>query len=424
MSISSITLTNPGAETGDTTGWTVVSGGMQSVTSGFSGFGTPHSGSRFFSPSSGAHNDEWYQQITIDGAYHAAIDAGNSSVVPSCWIWTISNFDIGAFYIEAYDSGVVLLDRLESDYYRQTGGWTQISLAAWRLPANTRYLRIGSKIVYEAGLNADVYWDDYALTISDDAEADYPPRGYQLGAYVLGNYASGGLKATQAGYMATAAAETSNGLFYIKAYQLGAYALVKGFPDRRDLRAWTFTQDDHDFYVLNLGTALTLVYDKLTQQWCQWKSPDYAYWRGVDGVAWEGMNLACDSISGKIWEIDPEGRLDYETTSIRSQITGYITQRLRQSTPVWMAELAVSEGQPPSSIDASTVGITLRTSDSDSQDFIDHGEVTGEALGEDITVRWFGLGLMKQPGRTFEIVDTGYARRIDGLSIELGGSDE
>lgn len=172
--------------------------------------------------------------------------------------------------------------------------------------------------------------------------------------------------------------------------------------------------------MLQLGDESTLVYDKLSGQWAQWTSPSFVYWRGQDGCDWEGYNLACDTETGKIWEIDEEGRLDYGTTSIRSQVTGQITDRFRNFVNCYMAELAVSEAQPPASIDPSTVGITLRTVDSNGLNSVTHGEVTGEAVGDDITVRWYGLGLMQAPGRVFEITDTGYARRIDGLNLEIG----
>lgn len=245
-------------------------------------------------------------------------------------------------------------------------------------------------------------------------------RGTQIGVYAVGSEPAASALGSQIGAYGVGAAETSNGQHDMLVHQLGAYALVKSYPDRRDLRAWYFPQDDHDFYVLQLGDTGTLVYDKTTKQWVKWVSPDEAYWRGADGCDWEGFNICCDPQSGKIWKIDPVGRLDYETTPIRSQVTSMISKRFRNYTPCFMAELAVSESNPPSGIDASTVGISLRTYDHAGTDIVDHGEVTGTAIGEDITVRWYGLGLMKPPGTVFEIVDTGYARRINGFNIEVG----
>lgn len=262
----------------------------------------------------------------------------------------------------------------------------------------------------------------YVLVAQNDdpGNASVEVQVRQGGIYALGQQPAEEVYDSQGGTYALAAAETSNTFHDVMALQLGAYALVKGLVDRRDLRAWTFTQDDHDFYVLQLGDESTFVFDKLTGQWSKWVSPDFVYWRGQDGCAWEGYNVTCDTESGVIWEIDPEGRLDYETDPIRSQVTGQLTERFRNHVNCYMAELSVSEAAPPASIDASTVGITLRTYDSNGLNSVNHGEVPGEAIGDNITVRWYGLGLMQAPGRVFEITDTGYARRVEGLNLEIG----
>ena len=259
-----------------------------------------------------------------------------------------------------------------------------------------------------------------------------PPVAVELYAqqetvYAVGTYPAAEGRVNQLPLLASAASETSSGLFQVSVHQAALYVLVKGFPDRRDLRAWTFTQDDHDFYVLQCGATLTLVYDKLTRQWAQWVSPGYAYWRGDDGASWEGYNLCCDRRSGRVFKIDAVGRLDYNNTTglndtpIRSQVTALARgNRMRTSAQCYMAELVVSEGRPPSSIAEGAVGISLRTSDDDGRNWVDHGLIPGEGLGEDMTVRWYGLGIMPSPGRVFEITDSGYARRITALDIEIG----
>jgi hypothetical protein len=206
-----------------------------------------------------------------------------------------------------------------------------------------------------------------------------------------------------------------------RANSLIARILIKFGRDVRQLRAWTFTQDDHDFYVLQLGSLGSLVYDKLTNQWAQWRSPGFAYYRGNDAVAWEGWNIACDTESGKLWIIDPEGRLDEETTPIVSQAVGGITVRARKNVACYDAELAISEGEPPLGFDDGSVGLQLRTSTDDGKSWVNHGTVDGTGIGEDLVARWYGLGLMQSSGMIFEITNTGYARRLDGLtaSVEL-----
>lgn len=201
--------------------------------------------------------------------------------------------------------------------------------------------------------------------------------------------------------------------------QAQVLAVVIGIPEEHNLRGWTFTQDGHDFYVLKLGSNKTLVYDKLSQQWSQWQSKNLKYWRANDGCTWKGINVACDTLSGVIFQVDPVGRLDDNTTPIVSQIFGGKTFRFRTFQPCYMAELAISEAGPPAGIDPTTVGIKLRSSDTIT--WYDHGTIQGQAAGPQAYARWFGLGLMKSPGILFEITDTGYARRIDAFMIEVGG---
>lgn len=197
-------------------------------------------------------------------------------------------------------------------------------------------------------------------------------------------------------------------------------AIFRG-AEERILRAWTFTQDDHDFYVLQAG-AYTYVYDKLTSQWCQWQSPDAQfYFRGADGCAWNGINVCCDPDSGILYQIDPTGRLDYKTTPITSVVYGGMTERFRDHVPAYMAEVAISQANPPAGIDGSTLSITL-----DSYDTINwygHGSVAGSLVGTPTWVRFYGLGLIGSPGRLFRITDTGVARRIDGINLEIGAAN-
>jgi hypothetical protein len=416
MTIHAQTLTNPGAESG-TTGWTTRSGvTIQSVT------GNSHSGTKSFRPdNSFSDASKFDQEVTVDGSLFAAIDADTAALKATAWI-DGGDQDTARIYVECYDTSHVLLDSSAGTYIDPTSYTLQEIL--FRIPVNTRYIRIGGEFDKNVGTVFNNNIDDFTLEISDDHSTDYvgyfDPKAYQVGAYAIGIAPAEQIRTYQLPVAILGSAETSNTFHEVNSYQLGAYALVRGKTDRRDLRAWPFTQDDHDFYVLQLGDVGTLVYDKLTNQWAQWRSPGFDYWRGNDGVQWEGWNICCDSESGILWIIDPEGRLDNDTTPITSIISGRVQTRMRKNAQCHMGELTVSEQEPPTGIDASTISISLRTSDDDGHTFLSHGSVTGEALGDDITVRWYGLGLMPAPGRVFEITDTGYARRIDGFNIEVG----
>lgn len=416
MTISSITLTNPGAESG-TVGWNATTGVLTTEA------GSQHSGSlAFWLPDFNPADTKFGQTITVDPTIQAAIDAGNAAVKAGVWIKSSNVSDGAALYVECYlADGTTLTGQQTNTYIFNNGSYTNDQMY-FRVPPTTRKIRIGA-YCDSTGATFSCRLDDFTLEISNDYLNDYPaiycPLAHQLGVYALGIYPSAQARATQLPIAILAASETSNTLYQVKAHQLGAYALVRDHGDRRELRAWPFTQDDHDFYVINLGTVMTLVFDKLSRQWATWKSPGYAYWRGADGTYWEGFNLCCDTESGILWEIDAEGRLDDETTPITSIVTGGFTTRMRNHIPIYMAELAISEGQPPAGHGDGSVGISLRTSDDGGLSYYNHGTVTGGAIGDEMTVRWYGLGLAKSPGRVFEVTDTGYARRIDALDIEL-----
>lgn len=189
--------------------------------------------------------------------------------------------------------------------------------------------------------------------------------------------------------------------------------------EERMLRAWTFTQDGHDFYVLLAGGE-TYVYDKETETWCQWVSPDASFWRGVDGVDWEGLNVCIDPDSGKVFNIDPQGRLDYRTTPITSIVYGGMTERFREMPSCYFAEIAISQNSPPHNVDPTTLSITLETTDT--LNSWNHGTVYGAPTGNMTVPRFYGLGLLHSPGVLFKITDTGFARRLDGLTVEISGT--
>jgi hypothetical protein len=235
------------------------------------------------------------------------------------------------------------------------------------------------------------------------------------------------LLVNQAPSLAVAAGDATEADFPMYAHQLSAIALVKTRSDTRRIRAWTFTQDDHDFYVLHLGADRTLVWDVLTRSWSSWKSPGKSIWRASVGLPWEQENIGGDVSAGLLWNVDPLVRDDDSTTGlaaerepIRSVIRGMHPIRLRNALGCYRAQLSLSQGSPV----ASGVGITLRTSDDMALSWIDHGELVLDEAGTEYDVSWVSLGIITAPGRIFEIIDTGYARRIDALDIDLGGENE
>jgi hypothetical protein len=189
------------------------------------------------------------------------------------------------------------------------------------------------------------------------------------------------------------------------------------------LRAWTFTQDDHDFYVLGLGSLYpTLVLDLMTNQWSEWTTEGLLHWRASTGIAWDLENVAGDLTEGILWNISADDRRDdfsfdiADTRPIISIVRGLLPIRLRNALGCYRADLTVSEGAPAQV----GVGITLRTSDDFGRSWHNHGFQLLDNPASTYEVQWSSLGLITAPGRIFEIEDTGYAARIDALDVDLG----
>lgn len=78
-----------------------------------------------------------------------------------------------------------------------------------------------------------------------------------------------------------------------------------------NLRAWGFRQDQHAFYVLNLGDE-TWVYDDSNQLWSNWRSNGFNYFRAQIGTEVEGKVLCADvsTDTGQLWRMTPEKLTD------------------------------------------------------------------------------------------------------------------
>lgn len=422
MAVTALTLTNPGGETGTTAGWSAVVGSQAMSNVATDGAVSPHGGTRFLRVVAGpVARGQYYQDVAVPGGITAAVDAHTIAVKLAAWLQVAGTSQSVRLNYEFYDAGSVLLGTFVGKYYVPTASWQQKAEYTY-LPPLTRTIRIiiQAEPTPSTSFGTTLWIDDVTLDYSTAGTSDWPATGYdsQLGAYALATAPADSVELNQLGLMVVGAAETASGEHDIMLHQYGAIALVKRMVDRENLRAWQFPQDDHVFYVLQLGGSLgTLVRDSLTNQWSQWKSPNLDYWRGADGFDWEGINVCCDTNTGIIWQIDADGRLDYGDTPIESVVVGGMTERFRKHVPVYMAELALSEGQPSVSTDTQELGVKLEMWDG--FNWTDFGTVLGQDEGEDITMRWYGLGLIKSPGTIFKLTDSGYARRIDGLNIEV-----
>lgn len=216
----------------------------------------------------------------------------------------------------------------------------------------------------------------------------------------------------------------------VRITQAQVLAVVKGRVEDRRLRAWAFSLDGHDFYVLRLGERETLVCDLTTGQWSEWNTFGKTYWRAHVGGNWIGIGpdttargfgtdiVAGDDALGQLWMLDPTSGVDDlpaagETSYFNRVVTGGVPQVMRTTAPCAGVYVTLSLGAP--AIEGASV--TLRTSDDAGFSWIDHGSITVPAGEYGKEIAWRSLGLIRHPGRIFEFSDDGAAVRISGADM-------
>lgn len=227
-----------------------------------------------------------------------------------------------------------------------------------------------------------------------------------------------------------------NGIQAIRSTQAAVLVAVRGRVDNPKLRAWTFTLDGHDFYVLRLGMDLTLVYDVYSEQWTDWDAFEKIYWPvnvGINwvggvglldpkGASWGSNVLVGDDTLGLLWFLDPnqpydesfDGPLDPVQTKYFPRVTmGQLALTGRQVRPCYAAWLTTDMGAP-AYIGAS---VTLEISDDAGKTFTNMGAITVTTDENRPELAWYSLGQIEAPGRLFRITDDGAITRIDGMEM-------
>lgn len=228
----------------------------------------------------------------------------------------------------------------------------------------------------------------------------------------------------------------AKGIEALRSSQALVMVAVRGRVANPKLRAWTFTLDGHDFYVLRLGMDLTLVYDDYSEQWMDWDAFEKAYWPVNVGINWVGgvglLNPAGDSWGsnvlvgddtlGLLWFLDPnqpfdesfDGPLDPVPAKYFPRVTmGQMTLTGRQVMPCYAAWLTTDMGAPA----YVGAGVTLEISDDAGVTFDDMGLLTVTAGVNSPELSWYSLGQIEAPGRLFRITDDGAVARIDGMEM-------
>ncbi len=237
------------------------------------------------------------------------------------------------------------------------------------------------------------------------------------------------------------AAETLNSDLFVTALtgtapkvetsQLFITMIACGRTDDPQVRVWTFTLDGHDFYVIRLGTAETLVYDLYADQWYVWASGTGNIWNVYTGINWQGGSIFAQSFgtniivgsdaNGSLFFLDPDNSYDDDTVEgaarpreFQRELTGQVATRSIDLIPCFGVQLMGSVGEMEES---GLTAVTLLTSDDQGNTYDSQGTLEIANQDFDARVDWRSLGSFGAPGRLFKIQDTGVLHRIDFLEM-------
>ena len=211
----------------------------------------------------------------------------------------------------------------------------------------------------------------------------------------------------------------------IDASQIGLFVIARGSNTDPSVRAWTFTLDGHNYYVLRLGTQETLVYDEHAGQWYTWSSGDLNIWNAYNGQNWHGGEswaytygsnvLVGDDGNGSIYFLNPTQDTD------DSPVYGSenpIPFRGYKKIPCFGVQIQGSIGEQTNT---TITGVDLSVSDDRGTSYQDCGTISITPGDIDSRLYWRSLGAMKVPGRIFKVTDYGALKRVDSMEM-LDGS--
>lgn len=197
-----------------------------------------------------------------------------------------------------------------------------------------------------------------------------------------------------------------------------------GVPDAKRSRAWAFQFDGHSFYVLDLGEEGTWLYDFSSGQWSRFETRGYdGQWNAKLGVYWEAKRatVVSDAVNGYLHIIDPEQPLDEAWRPIEYTVTGGVEVHHRNAHTHESFRLQASVGAI-----ADPLGATLTFRFSDDQGKTWRATYTATLTPQDWSqeLAWRSLGIIRAPGRLFEVTSTGGLIRIDAANAEIDGMND
>lgn len=165
-----------------------------------------------------------------------------------------------------------------------------------------------------------------------------------------------------------------------------------------NLRCWSFRSFRNSFYVLS-GDERTLVFDLSSGIWSEWSSTSFLNWRAHLGIQVADSVFAGDASSNTVWQLGED--LDDAGSPIIRTISGFVPLTAKQE-KCSSVNVRANVGNVPSYITALT--IELRWSDDLGFSWSNWQNLPFSFKGQySIDLSFKSLGVMKRPGRVFEL---------------------
>lgn len=159
-----LTLTNPGADLGNTSGWTTLVGTPAVRTGGIG----PQSGSHYFTGGT-AVVSTMYQDVAIPGDLEASVDGSLSYISRSYYHTTFQNLggtDYGTVYLEFFNASMMSLGiAFNSYHYPLDDRWDLVFDYPVLVPVSTRFVRVFVRLDKVNGVNNDGYVDSISVDL-------------------------------------------------------------------------------------------------------------------------------------------------------------------------------------------------------------------------------------------------------------------